>query len=969
MHICGLLEVILQGSGSAPPVPPCTKEEVSGPAAGLLPSYMASSTFDPTAAVFWSLVSQYNSKTSIMATADQLLKKMFSWIEQRENCAEQLRKLAQELETLRKKCNASECVGSSVSVVGAVCLIGAGVATFCTGGAAAPLLGVAGAVYSGVGAAISVVTKITEHFSSSDTMKEAKRIEEESNEIAEEIQELFKKLKAERKKVSPNADADDLDRHVTAELLGAMARRSGLNLHISFGMLDRLFLNVGPGNMILNQIFKFEVAAGLGGILSFFAFQTSGKQFKPFLDKGAQQLVKEISTTGLKTALKGGAMVVGGAVGLAFALPEAIDSWTDQIKNNHVTEASKSLKDTADTILKTLETLKKHFREIKYGVFCLLKFIKYKHPSVRGEGYSLCSLKGENSAKKTLQMLAEVKRCIENPNRNSEEKQKIIDFAIEMCEDETVREWLRENAHCLAFFALVNLFNFLKEELERRLSANRKEIDIIFVAHGGIEETFIPAGALLPLSTIVDVVLYSPWNCFIDAGIAYGISMGIIQPQHRDFFCVGENCTIRDVFHRPTNLPNCWNSMRASRGQLIPLITVSPVDTGEDVWKIFSNYFLGDINVGSNRIVIPFLLPGVPGPWPIPFFVITLVLSVVLWFSPFKATVHLAACLGKTYPGSTRYEDYLKQQYSCTINNTGMRPLGDMVINRHTNLYRALRAVFVPVGIKVCTQHGDLQCKKTEQLCFRAQGASGEFANLDVLWLLIFDHTAAVFWSLVSQEDSKTSIMATADQLLKKMFSWIEHRENCAEQLRKLAQELETLRKKFNSRKCVSSSVVGAVCLIGASMATFCIGGAAAPLLGVTAAPLLGGAAVYSGVGAAISMVTKITEHFSSSDTMKKAKRIEEESNKIAEEVQKLFKKLKAERKKVSPNADADDLDRHVTAELLGAMARRSGLNLHISRGMLDKLFLNVGPGNMILNQIFKFEVAAGLGGILSFFA
>ncbi|KAL6455333.1 hypothetical protein MHYP_G00362270 [Metynnis hypsauchen] len=29
MHICGLLEVILQGSGSAPPVPPCTKAEVA----------------------------------------------------------------------------------------------------------------------------------------------------------------------------------------------------------------------------------------------------------------------------------------------------------------------------------------------------------------------------------------------------------------------------------------------------------------------------------------------------------------------------------------------------------------------------------------------------------------------------------------------------------------------------------------------------------------------------------------------------------------------------------------------------------------------------------------------------------------------------------------------------------------------------------------------------------------------------
>ena len=35
MHICGLLEVIFQGSGSAPPAPPCTKAG-SGPAAGLL---------------------------------------------------------------------------------------------------------------------------------------------------------------------------------------------------------------------------------------------------------------------------------------------------------------------------------------------------------------------------------------------------------------------------------------------------------------------------------------------------------------------------------------------------------------------------------------------------------------------------------------------------------------------------------------------------------------------------------------------------------------------------------------------------------------------------------------------------------------------------------------------------------------------------------------------------------------------
>ncbi|KAL7825913.1 hypothetical protein SRHO_G00336510 [Serrasalmus rhombeus] len=44
MHICGLLEVILQGSGSAPPVPPCTKAEVAVLLLGCCPP-TASSTF------------------------------------------------------------------------------------------------------------------------------------------------------------------------------------------------------------------------------------------------------------------------------------------------------------------------------------------------------------------------------------------------------------------------------------------------------------------------------------------------------------------------------------------------------------------------------------------------------------------------------------------------------------------------------------------------------------------------------------------------------------------------------------------------------------------------------------------------------------------------------------------------------------------------------------------------------------
>ncbi len=62
--------------------------------------------------------------------------------------------------------------------------------------------------------------------------------------------------------------------------------------------------------------------------------------------------------------------VVGGAVGLVFELPEAIDNWKEMIENNHVTEASKSLTDTADAILKTCKTLRKQFSDIKYEVFC-----------------------------------------------------------------------------------------------------------------------------------------------------------------------------------------------------------------------------------------------------------------------------------------------------------------------------------------------------------------------------------------------------------------------------------------------------------------------------------------------------------------------------------------------------------------------------------------------------------------------
>ena len=50
---------------------------------------------------------------------------------------------------------------------------------------------------------------------------------------------------------------------------------------------------------------------------------------------------------------------------MAFALNEAIDSWTDLIKNNNVTEASQSLRDTARAIKKITQALKDQFEDMK----------------------------------------------------------------------------------------------------------------------------------------------------------------------------------------------------------------------------------------------------------------------------------------------------------------------------------------------------------------------------------------------------------------------------------------------------------------------------------------------------------------------------------------------------------------------------------------------------------------------------
>ncbi|KAI9523662.1 hypothetical protein NQZ68_025384, partial [Dissostichus eleginoides] len=168
----------------------------------------------------------HQKEASKMGTADKLLDLMFKWMEKRECCAKQLRELARELEDLTEKCNGSQFIGNSVTVLGAASLVGAGVATFFTGGLAAPLLAWLGAAYTGVGITISLATHLTEHLLSSKRTKKAKSIESESNEIAERIKRLFEQLRKECKAESVDADEDELDQRVMAKFPAAIARRN-----------------------------------------------------------------------------------------------------------------------------------------------------------------------------------------------------------------------------------------------------------------------------------------------------------------------------------------------------------------------------------------------------------------------------------------------------------------------------------------------------------------------------------------------------------------------------------------------------------------------------------------------------------------------------------------------------------------------------------------------------------------------
>ncbi|MED6265240.1 hypothetical protein CHARACLAT_023321 [Characodon lateralis] len=257
----------------------------------------------------------------------------------------------------------------------------------------------------------------------------------------------------------------------------------------------------------------------------------------------------------------------------------------------------------------------------------------------------------------------------------SDKRTTLMKLAEENCTNPTVLTWLRQNSH--TFIKLVDIFNFLKKHIDEEEKKDHSDIvDITFVAHGAIGDFMIPASCLLPLASIRDVVLYSPWNC-VTCGLEYGIATGRLKPQHRIFYCTEDGCTVPDRMHRPKNLPDHWNSMKKAGDQMIPNITVSPLRPDDGVWKYFKYLTKKYGPPGRNRIVIPFILPGIESQ-SFPFSVVTLALSLVLLQSRFKATFHLNACLRDRSVGQKLDREYLEKQYSWAPDGTGMKCSSDI---------------------------------------------------------------------------------------------------------------------------------------------------------------------------------------------------------------------------------------------------------------------------------------------------
>ncbi|KAI4871456.1 hypothetical protein NFI96_004187 [Prochilodus magdalenae] len=216
----------------------------------------------------------------------------------------------------------------------------------------------------------------------------------------------------------------------------------------------------------------------------------------------------------------------------------------------------------------------------------------------------------------------------------------------------------------------LNLVRYLYKQLDRAVASQKeadsskdREVHIVLVGDGSITNQVCSSSSFVPLETITDTILYSPWNCAIDPKVTYGISAGCILPHHRAF----RNGEPQGP------LPGHWNSMAAQRGTGVPEIILGPLKTDLDgILKVTA--IAGALLKNPDRVVILYPSDGVFPVLPkaMPLSQIVAIIAFLFMFTPScKATIHLAAGLeyrGRTPPDVNMWQNL----YAYTPNGTVM---------------------------------------------------------------------------------------------------------------------------------------------------------------------------------------------------------------------------------------------------------------------------------------------------------
>ncbi|XP_067253015.1 uncharacterized protein [Chanodichthys erythropterus] len=675
-----------------------------------------------------------------MEAADLLCDSLFRWLENRKECADKLLELAQKLEKVHLGSNIAQGIGAAASV--AAIISGASAAGVLTEGLALPLL-VVTAEGGTAGATVSIASPLVEAGISRKTIKRVNKFIEEDEKVGKSIQKQLQDLKDQCGGAKLGAHADDqcggaklgahaddqcggaklgahaddqcggaklgahaddqcggaklgahaddqcggaklgahaddqcggakLGAHADDQCggakLGAHAddqcggAKLGAHADDQCGgaklgdHADKLECEVVTQLMCAlarrdNTHVPLDFLRGFDRA-TFFHHMTPGGLAPAKASRFIGQSLNLDRVPVIKSSLK-----VLDAIGLDRSLSNLIVTCEEMVKRKRVTEASKFLRDSARDILEGQQELKEQLdamHEIIQKLFRLKNLIKDLG------GYSL-SL--------------------------TEHAQNVITHIIKTYTDPRVLSWLQGIPHQIEF---VNLLRFVMENfgpiIEDLTRSGGVHKDIVIVAHGSIVDQFMPAVGLVPLPNITDTILYSPWNCSIDAYAAFGIARGLIDMTNRQFYNMRNR-----VYCDPYPLPQHWNSMRESLHN-IPGILLSPLTPEDNAWICFNHLLNSGVLFRERRVIIPYLVPQdqVKAFGEIPLFILIFATSIILMIFGKTATVHLAACLG--HAGSpeewrTQYAYTLSDPVCMTMSMNDIRPITSRLLD-------ALRSMF-----------------------------------------------------------------------------------------------------------------------------------------------------------------------------------------------------------------------------------------------------------------------------------